>query len=146
MVPERFLPSLPIGLFSDHPSKVYSLSIPPIRMTRATRFASYASAVTLCYFLVWLSILPIPLIAEETKDQIIPVVRTPQRITTNSFDCLLWYWLQLPWWVLVSFGSYSLASLGWGLWTFRDCPDAYTELMHVRLRGFLLLRRVLPGG
>ncbi|KAF9651408.1 dolichol-phosphate mannosyltransferase subunit 3 [Thelephora ganbajun] len=78
-------------------------------MTRGTRFASYASAVVLCYFLAWFSIIPIPFIAEETKDQIIPV---------------------LPWWVLVSFGSYSLASLGWGLWSFRDCPDAYHELMH----------------
>jgi len=66
------------------------------------------SAVALCYFLAWFSILPVPLIAEETKDQIIPL---------------------LPWWVLVSFGSYSLASLGWGLWSFRDCPDAYEELL-----------------
>jgi len=78
-------------------------------MTRATRFALYASAVTLSYFLVWFSILPMPLIAEETKDQILPL---------------------LPWWLLVSFGSYSLASLGLGLWSFRDCPDAYEELMH----------------
>ena len=38
--------------------------------------------------------------------------------------------------MLVSLGSYSLASLGWGLWSFRDCPDAYTELMHVRLPEF----------
>jgi hypothetical protein len=44
--------------------------------------------------------------------------------------------LQLPWWVLVSFGSYSLGSLGLGLWSFRDCPEAYAELMHVRLRHF----------
>jgi len=78
-------------------------------MTRAARFASYASAIALSYFLVWFSILPVPLIATETKDQIIPV---------------------LPWWMLVSFGSYSLASLGWGLWSFRDCPEAYSELMH----------------
>lgn len=52
-------------------------------MTRATSFVSYASAVTLCYFLTWFSILPIPFIAEETKDQIIPVVRTPQRNHKN---------------------------------------------------------------
>ena len=44
-------------------------------MTGATRFASYASVVTLCYFLVWFSIIPIPFIAEETKDQILPLVR-----------------------------------------------------------------------
>jgi len=46
-------------------------------MTRATRFASYASAATLCYFLAWFSIIPVPFITEETKDQIIPLVRTP---------------------------------------------------------------------
>lgn len=45
-------------------------------MTRATRFASYTAAVTLCYFLAWFSIIPIPFIAEETKNQIIPLVRT----------------------------------------------------------------------
>ncbi|CAK5264233.1 unnamed protein product [Mycena citricolor] len=38
-------------------------------------------------------------------------------------------WPLLPWWSLVSFGSYSLASLGWGLFSFRDCPEAYQELM-----------------
>lgn len=38
---------------------------------------------------------------------------------------------QLPWWLLVSFGSYALWCLGWGLFTFRDCPEAYTELLGV---------------
>lgn len=31
----------------------------------------------------------------------------------------------------MSFGSYSLWSMGWGLWTFRDCPGAYDELIGV---------------
>ncbi|KAG1836983.1 dolichol-phosphate mannosyltransferase subunit 3 [Suillus subalutaceus] len=35
----------------------------------------------------------------------------------------------IPWWLLVSLGSYSLWSLGWGMFTFRDCPDAYHELL-----------------
>lgn len=38
---------------------------------------------------------------------------------------------QLPWWALVSFGSYSLGYLGWHVMTFSDCPEAYTELMNV---------------
>jgi Dolichol-phosphate mannosyltransferase subunit 3 (DPM3) len=33
----------------------------------------------------------------------------------------------------VTFGSYSLWCLGWGLMTFRDCPDAHMELMGVSL-------------
>ncbi|KAF7367489.1 Dolichol-phosphate mannosyltransferase subunit 3 [Mycena sanguinolenta] len=55
-------------------------------------------------------------------------------------------WPVIPWWLLVTFGSYSLWSLGWGLFTFRDCPEAYHELMHeisqakedLRTRGLVL--------
>ncbi|KAF9458025.1 dolichol-phosphate mannosyltransferase subunit 3, partial [Collybia nuda] len=35
----------------------------------------------------------------------------------------------VPWWLLVTFGSYSLWKLGWGIYTCRDCPEAYTELL-----------------
>ncbi|EJC98648.1 uncharacterized protein FOMMEDRAFT_149041 [Fomitiporia mediterranea MF3/22] len=35
----------------------------------------------------------------------------------------------LPWWLLVAFGAYSLSSLGWGLYTFNDVPEAYEELI-----------------
>lgn len=31
--------------------------------------------------------------------------------------------------MLVSFGSYLLGKLGWGLLTFNDVPDAHKELM-----------------
>jgi len=78
-------------------------------MTRATRFAAYALSFLIAYLLVWFSVLPIPFIDTASTDKIVPVI---------------------PWWCLVSFGSYSLGSLGWGLWTFRDCPEAYDELMH----------------
>jgi dolichyl-phosphate mannosyltransferase polypeptide 3 len=36
---------------------------------------------------------------------------------------------QLPWWLLVSFGSYSLSSLGLGLLRFHDTPEAYESLL-----------------
>ena len=36
---------------------------------------------------------------------------------------------QFPFWALVSFGSYLLFKLGWGVVTFNDVPDAYRELM-----------------
>ena len=49
-----------------------------------------------------------------------------------SFYCV--YSVQIPWWALVTFGSYSLWSMGWGLWSFRDCPDALEELMGVSRR------------
>jgi dolichyl-phosphate mannosyltransferase polypeptide 3 len=35
-----------------------------------------------------------------------------------------------PLWALVSFGAYSLASIGAALFTFRDCPQAFVELEH----------------
>lgn len=38
---------------------------------------------------------------------------------------------KLPLWVLVSFGAYSLASIGYELFIFRECPDAYRELEKV---------------
>ena len=54
-------------------------------MTRAARFAVYASAVTLSYSLVWFSILPMPFVGEETKDQIITVVRTSTENRYKTF-------------------------------------------------------------
>ena len=37
--------------------------------------------------------------------------------------------LQFPFWALVSFGSYLLFKLGWGVFTFNDVPEAHEELM-----------------
>ncbi|EDK46019.1 hypothetical protein PVL30_003923 [Lodderomyces elongisporus] len=34
----------------------------------------------------------------------------------------------LPWWGLVTFGSYALFTLGWGIITFKDKKDKYEEL------------------
>ena len=36
---------------------------------------------------------------------------------------------QLPFWALVSFGSYLLFKLGWGVLTFNDVPNAHKELL-----------------
>ena len=35
---------------------------------------------------------------------------------------------QLPFWVLVSFGSYMLFNLGLGIYSINDVPEAYDEL------------------
>lgn len=35
----------------------------------------------------------------------------------------------LPFWGLVAFGSYALATLGWGVFTFNDKEDKYKELL-----------------
>lgn len=77
-------------------------------MSRATRVALLSAIFSITYFLVLFAFIPVPLIAKEQTEQILPV---------------------LPWWLLVSFGSYALGSLGHGLYTFRECTDAYTELL-----------------
>lgn len=38
---------------------------------------------------------------------------------------------QIPWWLLVTFGSYCLWSIGMGLVTLKECPEAYNELLVV---------------
>ncbi|KAG1873918.1 dolichol-phosphate mannosyltransferase subunit 3 [Suillus subluteus] len=77
-------------------------------MTRFHRVSIYSSILISIYLLVLFEVLPIPLIDASVTQEILPVI---------------------PWWLLVSFGSYSLWSLGWGVFTFRDCPEAYHELL-----------------
>ncbi|GHJ84143.1 hypothetical protein NliqN6_0545 [Naganishia liquefaciens] len=77
-------------------------------MSRATRFLALAIPLTVAYLLALLGVLPVPLIDSHHASLLLPVI---------------------PWWLLVSFGSYSLGSLGMGLLKFRDCPEAYNELL-----------------
>lgn len=43
-------------------------------MTRAQRFAVLAAVLTTLYFVAYFAILPVPLLSEDTKNQILPVV------------------------------------------------------------------------
>jgi len=74
-------------------------------MTKATETASFLGIILSSYFIFLLKIIPLPQIIQE---EILPV---------------------LPWWVLVSFGAYSLGNIGYHVFRFRDCKDAYHELM-----------------
>ncbi|EON99252.1 putative dolichyl-phosphate mannosyltransferase polypeptide 3 protein [Phaeoacremonium minimum UCRPA7] len=71
-------------------------------MTRAQQTISIA---LLLYLSLYLQLIPLPDIIQQ---EIVPV---------------------LPFWALVSLGAYLLVRLGWGVFTFNDCPDAYKELM-----------------
>jgi dolichyl-phosphate mannosyltransferase polypeptide 3 len=50
----------------------------------------------------------------------------------------------LPWWLLITFGAYSLFLVGWRLAFFPECPEAFhslnEELVHARkelvMKGF----------
>jgi len=57
------------------------------------------------YLALFLQLIPLPSVISE---EIIPV---------------------LPLWALVSFGSYLLFKLGYGVFTFNDVPEAHAELM-----------------
>jgi len=77
-------------------------------MARAHRVALFSSFFASLWALVFFQVLSVPVLDDGAVAEIWPLI---------------------PWWLLVTFGSYSLWSLGWGLFTFRDCPEAYEELM-----------------
>ncbi|KAI4249292.1 MAG: hypothetical protein L6R40_000750 [Gallowayella cf. fulva] len=74
-------------------------------MTRAQQTISLALLVTSVYLAFAFQLIPLN---TKVQDDIIPV---------------------LPFWTLVSFGSYLLFKLGWGVMTFNDVPQAHKELM-----------------
>ncbi|KIY50991.1 dolichol-phosphate mannosyltransferase subunit 3 [Fistulina hepatica ATCC 64428] len=77
-------------------------------MTRAQRAAVATALCTSIYVLAFFEVVSVPFLEDSISQQILPV---------------------LPWWLLVAFGSYTLMSIGWALFTFRDSPDAYNELL-----------------
>jgi dolichyl-phosphate mannosyltransferase polypeptide 3 len=86
--------------------------------TKAHKTAVLLSGIASIYTSCWLGFIQLP---EKINDQIIPV---------------------LPFWALVTFGSYSLGTLGWGILTFKDKESKYHELLKVR-KGF---RKLIRGG
>ncbi|KAG0260713.1 hypothetical protein DFQ27_003410 [Actinomortierella ambigua] len=75
-------------------------------MTRATEAATAIGILGTIYLALLFQWLPITL-PPTIQEFILPV---------------------LPWWVLVTFGAYSLGNIGYHVMTFRDCPEAYDEL------------------
>ncbi|KAF2262773.1 dolichol phosphate mannosyltransferas-like protein subunit 3 [Lojkania enalia] len=74
-------------------------------MTRAQQTISIALLFTSLYLAVFMELVRFP---DKIQKEIVPV---------------------LPFWALVSFGSYLLFKLGWGVFTFNDVPEAHKELM-----------------
>jgi dolichyl-phosphate mannosyltransferase polypeptide 3 len=112
-------------------------------MTRATRFLTIAIPLFIAYLLALWHIFPVPILSAARTDELLPVVCsgislaqilinpsyyprfTPPFRRTGHLHCRP----QLPWWLLVTFGAYSLSSLGLGLVRFHDCPEAYESLL-----------------
>ncbi|KAI9752522.1 MAG: hypothetical protein M4579_005598 [Chaenotheca gracillima] len=74
-------------------------------MTRAQQTISIFLLISSLYLACFLGLIPFP---AKVQDEIIPVV---------------------PLWALVSFGSFLLFRLGWGVVTFNDVPEAHAEIM-----------------
>lgn len=74
-------------------------------MTKATETAVAFLAVSAVYFAMYTGTIPV---GETIHNEILPY---------------------LPFWALVSFGSYALGTLGWGVLTFKDKHESYKELL-----------------
>ena len=113
-------------------------------MARAHRVALIATVVTVTYLLLFFSIFPVPLDAKVAEQILSVVTKTLPILKHIAFLCVSLPSLQIPWWLLVSFGSYCLWSIGIGLVSLRECPEAYNELLVVSFLPFVhQIRHVL---
>lgn len=74
-------------------------------MTKATETGIFLLALAALWALLYTAVIPLP---DTVRTEVVPV---------------------LPWWLLVSFGSYALFTLGYDVVTFNDKPEKYRELM-----------------
>ncbi|KAK6203476.1 dolichol-phosphate mannosyltransferase subunit 3 [Scheffersomyces amazonensis] len=74
-------------------------------MTKATEAILTVFALSAIYFALYTGVIPT---SDKIHEEILPY---------------------LPWWGLVTFGSYALGTLGWGVLTFKDKEDKYKELL-----------------
>ncbi|KAL7665893.1 Dolichol-phosphate mannosyltransferase subunit 3 [[Candida] zeylanoides] len=74
-------------------------------MTKATETVLAFFALSAVYIALYSGLIPT---SEKVQNEIVPF---------------------LPWWALVSFGAYALATLGWGVYTFKDKKSKYEELL-----------------
>lgn len=73
-------------------------------MTKATETALFLGVLSLAWLALLFGVAPLP---RTIQNEIVPV---------------------LPWWALVSFGSYALFTLGYDVVTFNDKPEKMKEL------------------
>ncbi|OAL49630.1 dolichol phosphate mannosyltransferas-like protein subunit 3 [Pyrenochaeta sp. DS3sAY3a] len=92
-------------------------------MTRAQQTISLAMLLTSIYLAVYMEVVSFP---AKIQNEIVPYVCTSSSTTMESQILTPG---QLPFWALISFGSYLLFKLGWGVFTFNDVPEAHKELM-----------------
>jgi dolichyl-phosphate mannosyltransferase polypeptide 3 len=92
------------------------------------RLTSILTRTSQLYLSAFLGLVPLP---AKVQEDVIPVVRLPiHPIPFPSFRLpIADTTLQLPFWAIVSFGAYLLGKLGYGVYTFKDQPEAHEELL-----------------
>lgn len=88
-------------------------------MTKATQTLTY----TLSFLAIWAVLLMNVVSLPESISQIIPAV------SLARYGAVAVLIMQLPLWIIVSFGAYLLGTLGWNIFTFKDKEEAYQSLL-----------------
>jgi dolichyl-phosphate mannosyltransferase polypeptide 3 len=94
---------------------------PPMR-----RLVSTLTTIVQLYLSAFLGFVPLP---AKVQQDVIPVVRLLLQLSLPQTPKRSHITLQLPFWALVSFGAYLLGKLGYGVYTFKDQPEAHEELL-----------------
>jgi dolichyl-phosphate mannosyltransferase polypeptide 3 len=90
------------------------------------RLVSILTTTVQLYLSAFLGLVPLP---AKIQQDVIPVVGLPLQLSLPLSCKRSHITLQLPFWALVSFGAYLLGKLGYGVYTFKDQPEAHEELL-----------------
>ena len=90
------------------------------------RLVSILTTNVQLYLSAFLGLVPLP---AKVQQDVIPVVRPLLQPSLPQTPKRSYITLQLPFWALVSFGAYLLGKLGYGVYTFKDQPEAHEELL-----------------
>ena len=90
------------------------------------RLVSILTTNVQLYLSAFLGLVPLP---TKVQQDVIPVVRLLLQLSLPQTSKRSRITLQLPFWALVSFGAYLLGKLGYGVYTFKDQPEAHEELL-----------------
>lgn len=77
------------------------------------------------YTILLLGLVPLP---QKIQEDLIPVVSYISQQFSVRSEAHVRSRVQLPFWVLISFGAFLLGKLGYGVLTFNDVPEAHESL------------------
>ena len=123
--PHKGIVSMMAPLYDKH---ALGRSLASFRMTRASVIASRTIPFIIVWLAAFLGLGPFANLP-PTLQKILPTVSFPFQF--RRIDGFIDELFKLPFFVVILFGSYSLACIGWGLVTFKECPEEFSSLMKV---------------